>query len=192
MAYLFGMLDNTLLIGVLIFFARVLDVTTGTIRTISIVHGRSWVAFFLGFIEVTLWLVVVSTIVPVITEKPILVLFYALGFSTGNVVGISVEKRLMLGSGVLQLYTPTRGHEIAEAIRNGGYLATVFSGKGREGDIDAIYTIGERKDLEKALRIARKIEPDIFYVTTNTGSVRRLKNLLPVRPTGWRAVLKRK
>ena len=186
------MLDNTLLIGILIFFARVLDVTTGTIRTISIVHGRSWVAFGLGFIEVTLWLVVVSTIVPVITEKPILVLFYALGFSTGNVVGISVEKRLMLGSGVLQLYTPNKSLEIVESIRAAGYPATVFSGKGREGDISAIHTIGARKDLEKALKIAQKIEPDIFYITTNTGSVRRLKNTLPMRPTGWRSVLKRK
>jgi uncharacterized protein YebE (UPF0316 family) len=185
-------MDNTLIMGLLIFLARVLDVTIGTIRTISIVHGRSWTAFFLGFVEVTMWLAVVSIVVPLVNEKPILVLFYALGFSTGNIVGISVEKRLLLGDGVLQLYSQQNGSMIANAIRAADFPATVFEGKGKEGDISAIYSVGPRKRLEKALRIAQRIEPDIFYVTTSTGSIRRLKGSIVTRPTGWRAILKRK
>ena len=42
---------NIWLLGVLIFFARIIDVSVGTLRTISIVQGRTKVAFFLAFIE---------------------------------------------------------------------------------------------------------------------------------------------
>ena len=86
---------STLLLGLLIFLARVVDVSLGTIRTIVIVQGKTLVAFVLGFIEVLIWITIVSTVVHRITETPVLVLFYALGFATGNVVGIIMERRRM-------------------------------------------------------------------------------------------------
>jgi hypothetical protein len=45
----------TMLLGIVIFLARVADVSMGTMRTISIVHGRTKIAFLLGFIEVGMW-----------------------------------------------------------------------------------------------------------------------------------------
>jgi hypothetical protein len=48
----------------------------GTMRTISIVQGRTKIAFILGFFEVSMWLVVISAVVNQILSKPIL------GFST--------------------------------------------------------------------------------------------------------------
>ena len=87
---------TTIITGILLFFARVVDVSMGTIRTISIVHGRTKMAFFLGFLEIGMWLAVISAVVSKIYERPILGIFYALGFSTGSVVGILIEKKLAL------------------------------------------------------------------------------------------------
>ena len=43
---------ETLLTGIFIFLARVADVTLGTVRTMSIVQGRTKMAFLLGFVEI--------------------------------------------------------------------------------------------------------------------------------------------
>ena len=88
---------NFWVLGILVFFARIIDVSVGTFRTISIVHGRTKIAFFLAIIEISVWLIVLSQVLPRVVEKPLLGVFYAFGFATGNVVGILVEKRLAMG-----------------------------------------------------------------------------------------------
>ncbi len=65
--------------GFVVFAARVADVSLGTLRTIAIVHGRTAMAFGLGFFESVIWLAVVSTIVQTVAEQPALGVIYALG-----------------------------------------------------------------------------------------------------------------
>jgi uncharacterized protein YebE (UPF0316 family) len=185
-------LQETLLWGLLVFGTRVTDVTIGTIRTLSIVHGRSVTAFCLGFVEVTMWISVMSILIPKVQQQPWLILFYSLGFSFGNVLGIFIERRLAIGNAVLQLFARNEATLIVESIRNAGFPATVIHGKGREGEVSVILCMGPRKQVIPILKIAQAIDPEIFYVTASTGSVRRLRGALPVEPTGWRAIFKRK
>jgi uncharacterized protein YebE (UPF0316 family) len=88
---------NIWILGVLVFMARVVDVAVGTLRTISIIQGRTRAAFFLAFVETSIWLLVLCAVLPKVIELPLLGIFYAFGFATGNVVGILVEKRLATG-----------------------------------------------------------------------------------------------
>jgi uncharacterized protein YebE (UPF0316 family) len=81
-------------IGVLIMLARMVDVTIGTLRVISVIDGRMKISFILGFVEVVVWLSVISLTLGLIGENPWLGLFFALGFSVGNVLGILVERRI--------------------------------------------------------------------------------------------------
>jgi uncharacterized protein YebE (UPF0316 family) len=120
----------TILIGVVVFLARVADVSMGTMRTISIVQGRTKIAFILGFFEVSMWLVVISAVVNQILSKPILGVFYALGFSTGNVVGIIIERRLAFGHMALRIITQAKAKQMTEEIRSAGYAVTTFQGEG--------------------------------------------------------------
>jgi len=106
-----------LLTGLFIFVTRVIDVSLGTIRTIVTVQGRMVFAFMLGLFEVSLWLVVISSIADRVIAEPLLILFYALGFSTGNVVGIWLEKKLALGDVILRLIVPDQRREVHDALR---------------------------------------------------------------------------
>jgi uncharacterized protein YebE (UPF0316 family) len=55
------MFDNSILVtGVLIFVARIFDVSIGTIRTIVTVQGRTVIAFWLAIVEVIIWVTVAS------------------------------------------------------------------------------------------------------------------------------------
>jgi uncharacterized protein YebE (UPF0316 family) len=187
-----GLDAPTLLLGIVIFVARVTDVTMGTMRTISIVQGRTKFAFLLGFIEVSMWLVVISAVIHRIVEKPILGAFYALGFSTGNVAGILLERRMAFGHMVLRIITPRAGRMMAEKVRVAGFGVTTFQGEGISGPVTMLYVVCRRRDLPKVIQIARSIEPDAFYITEQAGSVSKIYRPFMPSPTGWRAIFKKK
>jgi uncharacterized protein YebE (UPF0316 family) len=183
----------TILIGIAIFSARVMDVSMGTMRTISIVQGRTRIAFLLGFIEVSMWLVVISTVINRIAEKPILGVFYALGFSTGNVVGIILEKKVAFGHIILRIISTKSGKEIAEKIRQTGHAVTTFQGEGLSGPVIMLYVVCLRRDQNGVVQLVKSIEPDAFYTVEMAGSVSKIyRPCLPQEPTGWRAIFKKK
>ncbi len=183
----------TILLGVLIFLARVADVSMGTMRTISIVQGRTRIAFLLGFIEVSMWLVIISTVIHSISEKPILGVFYALGFSTGNVAGIILEKRIAFGHIIVRIISTQSGREIAEKIRQTGHAVTTFQGEGLTGPVTMLYVVCRRKEQTEVVQMVRSIEPDAFYTVDMAGSVSKIyRPYCPQQPTGWRAIFKKK
>jgi uncharacterized protein YebE (UPF0316 family) len=183
---------STLGLGMLIFLARVADVSLGTVRTMSIVQGRTKMSFFLGFVEISMWLAVISAVISKITTSPILGFFYALGFSTGNVVGIMIERKLAFGNIVLRVITRQDGETMQDKIRADGYGVTTFRGEGMQGPVLELYIVCRRKDLKEIMPIVTSIDPDAFYTTGQAGIVSRLYRPTLQTPTGWRAIFKKK
>jgi uncharacterized protein YebE (UPF0316 family) len=183
---------GTLLLAVGIFTARVVDVTLGTLRTINIVHGRTKAAFMLGFVEISIWLLVITTVIQKIQAQPFLGLFYAFGFSTGNVVGIMIERRLAIGATILRIVSAKPGSRLAEEIRTAGFAVTEFQGEGLSGPVKQLYVVCRRRDLKSILSVVRRIEPDAFYITEHAGDVSRIYRPMMPPPTGWRAIFKKK
>ena len=181
----------TLLTGGLITLARIGDVTAGTLRTISIVHGRTKQAFFLGLLEISLWLVVISTVLDKMAEKPILGIFYALGFSLGNVVGIKIEKRLAFGHTILRVFT-RKGKDLASHIRHEGYAVTTFRGEGLAGPVTELFIVCRRRDLNCLLKRVSALEPCAFFTTEQAGSVNKIYRPFMSPATGWRSIIKKK
>jgi len=187
-----GLTWPTILLGFGIFFARIADVSMGTLRTISIVQGRTTLSFFLGLIEVSLWLAVVSAVLQRIMAEPVLAVFFALGFSTGNVVGIKLEQRLAMGHIVLRVISRRRGQQMATRLRDEGFAVTTFHGRGRSGAVTELFLVCRRKDLKKVMPLVNAVDPDSFYTTEQTGSVSKVFRPVLQPLTGWRAILKKK
>ena len=183
---------NIWLLGVIVFLARIVDVSMGTLRTISIVQGRTKIAFFLAFIEISVWLLVLSAVLPKVMTSPLLGFFYAFGFASGNVVGILFEKRLAMGYANFRIITSTHAKEITEAIREKGYAVTTFEGEGKEGKVTEVYVACERKALPGLIKLVKEIEPDAFYIAEQAGFVSKIRRPTMVPATGWRAVQKKK
>ncbi len=189
---MFGLDANTLTLGAAIFFVRIVDVSLGTVRTISTVQGRRSIAFALGLVEVSLWLSVMAAIVPRVAARPILGAFYAFGFSTGNVVGILIEQRIALGHVTFRVLTRINPDKIATEIRDMGFPVTIFEGSGRSGPVKELVLVCKRRQLRRILAVVRKHSPEAFYVTEPVGIVRTPRRPTMQLPTGWRAILKKK
>ncbi len=183
---------NTFFLGMIIFFARICDVAVGTVRTIVTVQGRSEVAFLLGVIEVIIWITIVSTVVSKVKESPILIIFFALGFATGNVVGIIVERKLAFGTIILRIITATKGKSMADHLRKIGQPVTTFIGEGMMGQITELYVACRRRDLKLLLPIIREEDPCAFYITEQANDVSKILRPFHTPITGWRSVFKKK
>lgn len=183
---------NVLLTGIVVFAARICDVSIGTIRTIVTVQGRTAIAFGLAIFEITIWISVASTVINQIKEHPLLVIFYAFGYATGNVVGIMVERKLAFGTTILRVITRDAGPEIADYLRSKGQPVTVFRGEGMRGPVNELYIACRRRDLKWILPVVQRIDPKLFYVIEQARDMSKVFKPLYSPIGGWRATDKRK
>ena len=184
--------SSILLTGVFVFFARMCDVSLGTVRTIMTVQGRTAIAFVLALFEITIWLLVVNTVLNQINEQPILIAFYAFGYATGNVVGIIVERKLAFGIVILKLLTRSAGHEMAEFLRSKGLPVTVYAGEGMQGPISELYLACKRRKLRWILPEVQKIDPKVFYIIEQARDMSHVVKPLNTPMGGWRSRFNKK
>lgn len=187
------MIENHIwLTGLVVFLARICDVSIGTLRTIVTVQGRSVVAFILALFEITIWVTVAGTVINQIKDQPLLVVFYASGYATGNVVGILVERKLAFGIIILKILTRTAGIEIANYLRMKGQAVTVFSGEGMKGPVNELYIACRRRDLKWILPDVKHFDEKLFYVIEQARDVSKVLRPIHTPMGGWRSAFKKK
>ena len=77
---------------------KIFEVTLGTVRIVLITKGERGKGAILGVIEVIIWVSLVSTVLNNVTEDPIKIVIYAVGFGVGNYCGSLVEEKLAIGT----------------------------------------------------------------------------------------------
>ncbi len=145
----------------IIFIARVIDVGLGTIRIIFTSRGKRYLAPLLGFVEVFIWVAIISQITRTATGFPAY-FAYAAGFAVGNYVGMKIEDRLALGKVVVRLILSEGGEQVAHALHEAGFGATTVDGMGASGPVKLIYTIVHRRDLGDVTAIINRVHPRAF------------------------------
>lgn len=175
---------------VLIILARITDVSLGTIRTVCVVTGRRWLAWGLGFFEVLVWVTVVSRVIGNLNQ-PAYAVSYALGFATGNYVGMAIESWLALGQQVIRVFT-RQGDHVAAQLRQAGYRVTRFDGSGRDGAVALLYTEIPRRRLRAALDQVHELDPQCYYTVDDIRVASSALLRAQQHSTGWASILKRK
>lgn len=146
----------------LVFASRVADVTLGTLRIIFTSRGLRRIAPLLGFVEVFIWIVVVSEIVKN-AHSFASYIGYAAGFAAGTYVGMLIEDRLALGTFVLRIIVANNAPELASNLRDAGFGVTSVNAQGMQGPVHLLYTVVQRKDLKIVTGIIHKTCPKAFF-----------------------------
>jgi uncharacterized protein YebE (UPF0316 family) len=158
--------DSTLfsygLLPLLIFLARICDVSIGTMRIIFVSKGKRNIAPFLGFFEVLIWIVAVSKIMQNL-DNYINYVAYAAGFATGNFVGMLIEERLAVGIQMIRVITQQGGADLMQTLNSKGFGATCVEARGAKDNVQLVYTIVQRNDLRNVLEIINRFNPGVFY-----------------------------
>jgi uncharacterized protein YebE (UPF0316 family) len=146
----------------LIFFARVVDVSFGTLRIVYIAKGRRFIAPLLGFVEVLIWLLAIGQIIKNLNNVACYIA-YAGGFATGNFMGIWIENKLALGTQVLRIITSRDAIDLINNLKNKGYGVTLLDAEGSQGPVRMIFTIIKRKNLTEVIELIQTYNPKAFY-----------------------------
>jgi len=150
-----------------IFFARVVDMTCATIRTLMLVRGRKIHAAAIGFVEVIVYIKALDYVVAKL-DDPLALVIYALGFAMGNIVGGTLEEKMAFGSSTVQVITVERPLELTQLLRENGYGVTVWEGQGREGMRHVLNIIVPRKELPRLMKIVEEWDCHCFITTFDT------------------------
>ncbi|HEX2994072.1 MAG TPA: DUF2179 domain-containing protein [Anaerolineales bacterium] len=162
----------------IVFLARLADVTLGTMRIIFISRGKKYLAPLFGFVEVFIWITVVSQIVRG-AQNIVAYLAYAAGFAIGNYVGMLVEERLAIGTLVIRVILPKEGASLVNCLRVEGYGVTYVDGHGANGPVTLIYTVVMRKDLSRVISLIQECQPKAFFTVEELRSAQQ--GIFPAR-----------
>ncbi len=150
-----------------IFALRIVDVSLGTLRIAMLVRGHRLYAGALGFVESLIWLIAAAEVLSNL-DSPLKYIGYAGGYAAGTMLGTTIEKWMAIGSILLRVIERVDGPSSAEALRGAGYFATVMNARGRDGDVQIVFSVIPRRRQNDALRLVRSVNPDAYVTFEQT------------------------
>lgn len=158
------------LAGLGIFALRVVDISIATMRLKMVVSGRKLWAWILGFVQATIFISVIRTVLQDIHEWN-LVIGYAAGFATGLIVGMTIESKMALGYTRLRIISPSLGSGIAENLRESGYGTTEFPAHGKDGTVALIDCFVPRRQTDRVVDLITSIDKNAFITAESVRTV---------------------
>jgi uncharacterized protein YebE (UPF0316 family) len=158
------------ILPILIFLARMTDVSLGTLRIIFVSHGLKYIAPLVGFVEINIWLLAIGQIMQNLNNL-ITSLAYAGGFATGAFVGMLIEEKLSIGMVVVRIICKHDTTELVKSLRDANYGVTTHDAEGINGPVKIIFAVIRREDLRDVLNHINKIHPHAFYSVEDIRSV---------------------
>jgi uncharacterized protein YebE (UPF0316 family) len=147
-----------------IFGARVLDVGLGTIRVQFIVRRKKILAALIGFVEVLIFILIVSRVISDIQHWPY-VLAYAGGFATGTLLGMSITERLTRRPVEATVISHAPWPQLEAAVRDAGFALTRYDAVGRDGPVEVFDVVCTSEQLAQLTLVVSGVDPGAFVYT---------------------------
>lgn len=156
----------------LIFTARMTDVAMATVRMMLSVRGARAASGLIGFFEALIWVFAVGAAIQNL-HSPLHLFGYASGFAAGSVTGVWIEERLAFGLATVRIISTHAGVEMAEALRELGFGVTEFAGQGKEGPVEVVYTVTQRRRIRDVVAEVGRWDPEAFVTVENPQAIER-------------------
>ncbi len=173
----------------LIFLARILDVSIATMRFMFLARGSRIPTVITGFFEALIWIIIISQIIRNL-DNFLCFIAYAGGFATGSYVGMKIEERLAIGKVVMRIITHQSADNLIAELRNRRFGVTSVNAEGARGPVRILFMVLKRSDLETAVGVIKKFNPNAFYTVEDiryvSEGVYRRQNEPSVRMHGFK------
>ena len=183
--------DGAWLAPLLIFCARLTDVSLGTFRIVLISRGtRGWAAV-IGFVESIVWLMAIGQAVQHL-DRPLSYVAYAGGFAAGTWLGVTIERKVAMGLVAVRIITREDATELIDELGAQQFGVTSLGARGLHGRVRLIFTIVKRKEMGRLLELVRAREPKAFISVSDVRAAEEGFLPRPSRPGLWGMMAKRK
>lgn len=179
--FLFLELIPAVYIPLFIFFARIIDVSIGTLRIMFVSKGFRAKATILGFVEVLLWIIIVAQIFQNL-DNWMNYIAYAAGFASGNFIGMFVEEKMKMGVQIYRIIVGSGKEMLIEKLKEADFRVTTVDGEGKNGPVKIIFTVAKRKRWNELANIVTEHAPNAFYSVEDVKHVSQMdEEILPQR-----------
>lgn len=161
-----------IILPILIFCARIIDVSIGTVRIMFISKSYRLPAAALGFIEVLLWLFAMTQILQHLTN-PVMYLAFAGGFATGNFMGIALENKIAMGTAMIRVITRVEAFDLIQHLRKEGFTLTSLDAEGNTGPVKVLFTVVKKKFIPEVIELVKTYNPNAFYTIEDVNFVKQ-------------------
>ncbi|MEQ9414005.1 MAG: DUF5698 domain-containing protein [Cyclobacteriaceae bacterium] len=160
-----------LILPLLIFIARICDVSINTVRIIYMLGGRRMTSTLLGFFEAFIWLMAIRQIFAHL-DNWMCYVAYPAGFAGGILMGMIIEERIAYGKVVVRIITRKDATEFLSFLKLEKIRYTCLEAFGPDGDESIIFCVLERERLEKFLGELKRTVPTAFYTIEGVKAAR--------------------
>ena len=157
--------------SLIIFVARIVDVSLGTIRVNMIVRRKKFLAATIGFFEVAIFISIIVRIIQQV-DSIYAILAYAAGFAVGTVIGIIISEKLSRDLISTNIISKNHSGEIKEVLKEEGYGITCYSGKGINGEIEVINVVCSNSSLKRLNKLVYIKDPGAFMASYMLDKIR--------------------
>ena len=151
------------ILPLLIFLARVCDVSMETIRVIYISRGIKYLAPIIAFFEIVIWLLAMEVVMKDLSNSANFLAF-ALGFAMGTYIGFVIEEKLAIGMVILRIVTTDASNEeIVSFMQSENYGITTLDATGSRGNVKIILSLVNRVDVARITGHIQSTNPHAFF-----------------------------
>lgn len=157
-----GDIFSFLILPLLIFIARICDVSINTIRIIYMLGGRRFTATLLGFFEAFIWLLVIREIFKHL-DNWLCYVAYPAGFACGIFVGMIIEEKIAYGKVIVRIITRKDVNQLIQYLNTQHFRFTKVEAEGPDGKENLVFTVLDRERLDELLNTLKEMIPTAFY-----------------------------
>ena len=151
------------ILPILIFLARICDVSMETIRVIYIARGIKYLAPIIAFFEIVIWLLAIEVVMNDLSNIANFLAF-AFGFAMGTYIGLVIEEKLSIGMVILRIVTTEDStEEIVSFMQSENYGITTVDATGSRGNVKMILSLVNRVDVPRITAHLQSTNPHAFY-----------------------------
>ena len=159
---------SPLLVCLLVCAAKIVEITIQSLKTCMMVKGQRLKAAGLGFVECTIWGLVISTLISTLGNDLLLLVFYCVGYATGLFLGSTIENKIALGTSNLELIANDESTEkITKLLKEKNMGYTVFEGHGSTDKMNMIFIVLPRRETPKVLKEIRSACDNKVFVVAS-------------------------
>lgn len=153
-----------------IFFARIVDVSISTFRTMIMVKKKSFITPILAFCEVFIWFMAARKALNTDIDSIMIPICYSLGYATGTYIGGCLSRRFIKNVNSVEVTTKKDNKKLMKGLRDKGYafssieLKNSYDKKAK----DLIIIDVRSKNTQEVVQYIKEIDSDAFIVVRDT------------------------
>lgn len=153
-----------------IFFARIIDVSIATFRTMIMVKKKSFITPILAFCEVFIWFMAARKALNTEINSIMIPICYSLGYATGTYLGGFLSRKFIKNINTIEVTTKRNNKKLINNLRSRGLALSIIELKEsyNKENKDLIIIDLKSKLTGETIKLIKEIDNKAFIVVRDT------------------------